>query len=478
MSYADNIVRAIKDARNILKKVPLLPDDAYFPAEVKKVNNFTEETVGGLGRLSALSLLVYLSPSTGEPLSMRVNTRDTQIRSMMETSVIDVLKDGKQVSIPVNFLDDLLQDKKMNPVVAAGSHPIHFFAAAAEHTTLVPLDDALPELVDNYLQTWMSVEYHLDNEIIPKTKVVLTSEQLRDVSVQDINKLHYLLNIPHFFKETTVDAGDIPQSIVFFKFIFEKLQNMPLHDYRVMRAFVHNDLGIPLFKDKDYMPIHEQWTQLSYFLQMCSNVCLSPIEGGHRTLQMIKFFTGADFTNKSPQPFKPLHRSSNWTDILPAKKIHQHGLAMTTYNISFWQRFDKTNLLGGNDAFELRLQSNWFQQSFKVVCKDTNDNLLAKVLQKLDTLFKCKDGDQFTTTKFFQNVDDSIKKLDARMMQAYPVILECVKTISPAKEQFAILTAALKRKYDAATPSLKSVPLYSNLHRSLVSAAAPLFHFQ
>ena len=205
---------------------------------------------------------------------------------------------------------------------------------------------------------------------------------------------------------------------------------------------------------------------------------LSPIEGGHRTLQMIKFFTGADFTNKSPQPFKPLHRSSNWTDILPAKKIHQHGLAMTTYNISFWQRFDKTNLLGGNDAFELRLQSNWFQQSFKVVCKDTNDNLLAKVLQKLDTLFKCKDGDQFTTTKFFQNVDDSIKKLDARMMQAYPVILECVKTISPAKEQFAILTAALKRKYDAATPSLKSVPLYSNLHRSLVSAAAPLFHFQ
>ena len=264
--------------------------------------------MGGLGRLSALSLLVYLSPSTGEPLSMHVNSRDTQIRSMMETSVIDVLKDGKQVSIPVNFLDDLLQDKKMNPVVAAGSHPIHFFAAAAEHTTLVPLDDALPELVDNYLQTWMSVEYHLDNEIIPKTKVVLTSEQLRDVSVHDINKLHYLLNIPHFFKETTVDAGDIPQSIVFFKFIFEKLQNMPLHDYRVMRGFVHNDLGIPLFKDKDYMPIHEQWTQLSYFLQMCSNVCLSPIEGGHRTLQMIKFFTGADFTNKSPQPFKPLHR--------------------------------------------------------------------------------------------------------------------------------------------------------------------------
>ena len=58
---------------------------------------------------------------------------------------------------------------------------------------------------------------------------------------------------------------------------------------------------------------------------------------------MIKFFTGADFTNKSPQPFKPLHRIGNHTDILPAAKINPHGLAMTRYNYSFWQRFDKSD---------------------------------------------------------------------------------------------------------------------------------------
>ena len=345
LSIAVTLARIIKDARNVFKQAKYLPLDAEFPKEVKKVNNYTEELMGS-GRLAALSLLVYLSPATGEPLSMHVNSRETQIRSMRETTFIDVMRNGQKVSVPVNFLDDLLQDRPMNPVVAAGSNPIHVFAAATEYSTWVPSDADLPGVLENYLQTWMLVEYHIDNKIIPKTKVVLVSEHLRDVTVEDINQLHYLLNIPHFFKETTVDTLDEPQSVVFFKYIFEKLKDMPLHDWRLMRHFVHHDLGIPLFENKGELTIHEQWTQLSYFLQMCSPVCLSPIEGGHRTLQIIKFFTGADFTNKSPQPFRPLHRRGNHTNILPAARINQHGLAMTNYIYSFWQRFDKTDFLG------------------------------------------------------------------------------------------------------------------------------------
>ena len=175
------LARIIKDARNILKKAKYLPLDAIYPKEIKRVNNFTQETMEDVGSLSALSLLVYLSPATGEPLSMHVNNRETQIRSMRETSYIDVPKDGQKVSMPVNFLDDLLQDKQMNAVVTAGSHPIHVFAAATEYTTRGPSDGELPELLDNYLQTWMLVEYHMGDKIIPKTKVVLISEYLRDV---------------------------------------------------------------------------------------------------------------------------------------------------------------------------------------------------------------------------------------------------------------------------------------------------------
>ena len=93
-------------------------------------------------------------------------------------------------------------------------------------------------------------------------------------TVHDINQLHYILNIPHFFEETKVDTGDQSHSIVFFKYIFDKLKQMPLYDHRLMRHFVHDDLGIPLFENKGEMTIHEQWTQLSYFLQMCSPICL------------------------------------------------------------------------------------------------------------------------------------------------------------------------------------------------------------
>ena len=448
----------------------MLPLDAVFPVHIKKVNNYTEEIIESYGSLSALSLLVYLSPATGEPLSMHVNYRESHIRGMNKTTVIDVMKNGQQVPERVNFLDDLLQDRKINFVVTPGSHPIHVFAAAVEHTTLVPSDDELPAYLDDYLQTWMLVDYHIGNEVRSHQKVVLISERLRDVTVQDINQLHYLLNIPHFFEETTVPVGDHSQPVVFFKYIFEKLKQMPLHDSVRLRHYVHNDLGIPLFKDKGCMPIYEQWTKLSYFLQMCSPVCLSPMEGGHRTLQMIKFFTGADFTSKSPQPFVPKPREGHMVEVMPYHKINEFGLAMTAYNFSFWQRFNKSGPVGKEAAKELQIQSHWFQQVLNVSCTDTNDSFLVKVLQKLDILFNCANAEQFTTTKFFQSHKQCLDLLDARMEKAYPVILECLKTISPAKMQWDALLDAQKRKYKDATPPKGSVPIFKNLLNSLVSS--------
>ena len=133
-------------------------------------------------------------------------------------------------------------------------------------------------------------------------------------------------------------------------------------------------------------------------------------------------------------------------------------------------------ILGKKDAFELQLQSNWFQQSSKTICKDTHDNLLVKALQKLNGLFDCPAANQFTTTKYFLDSKKGLERLNARMTAAYPVLMELVKTISPAKEQWAIVPDPLKMRYEAVTPPNGSVPIFKNLEKALVSSKAPFHH--
>ena len=97
------------------------------------------------------------------------------------------------------------------------------------------------------------------------------------------------------------------------------------------------------------------------------------------------------------------------------------------------------------------------------------------MLQKLEKLFDGKAEDELTTTKFFLDSKKGYKKLNARMYQAYPVILECVKTISPAKEQWAVLSEAQKGAYMSTTFPKGAVPLFKNLENFFVSFNA-LFH--
>ena len=103
---------------------------------------------------------------------------------------------------------------------------------------------------------------------------------------------------------------------------------------------------------------------------------------------------------------------------------------------------------------------------------NTNNNLLVKVLQKLEKDFDGKAEDELTTTKFFLDSKDGYKTLNAKMMQAYPVILECVKTISPAKEQWAVLSEPQKGTYMSTTFPKGSVPLFKNLEIFFVSFKA------
>ena len=301
--------------------------------------------------------------------------------------------------------------------------------------------------------------------------MVIINQELRDVTVKDINQLHYILNIPHYFKNTTVPVGESKQPVVFFKYIFDKLKMMPLHNAELLRAFIINDLGIPLFPEKLVtLPIYTQWTMLSYFLQMCSPICLSPIEGGHRTLQMIKFFTGADFTNKSPQKINPGPREGYANvELRPYMNINESGLAMTAYNYTFWQRFDKTAQLDRQAAGELQMQSDWFKKVLSVSCKDTNDHFLVQVLQKLDAFYAREYEEEFTTTTFFKSHDKSYEILDARMKKAYPVILDCIKNENPSKKVWEKLKVNKQKEYESAHPPKQAFPSLLQLHKSFVS---------
>ena len=290
--------------------------------------------------------------------------------------------------------------------------------------------------------------------------------------------MHYILNIPHYFKTTTVPDGESTQPVVFFKYIFDKLKAMPLYDATKLRKFICNDLCIPLFDEAEpTLPIYEQWTRLSYFLQMCSPICLSTIEGGHRTMQMIKFFTGADFNNKSPQRLDPAPREGyHLTSVSPNMVIREHGLAMTKYNFSFWQRFDKSDPLGWKDAGELQQLSDWFKQSLKTYCKDTNDNFLVQVLKRLDAVFDCDPDKEFTIRKYFCSHDKNYDILNARITKAYPAILDVIKTVSPAREEWEALPNGERSKYDSANPGTGAVPIFEFLHKSFVSVLAILFY--
>ena len=461
---ADDMAADIKYARSLLKDITMLPLDAVYPDKIKKMNNYAEETMDGFGRCSAMSLLVYLSPATGEPMSMHVNVRASQIRSMNETTTIDVLKDGEQVSLSVNFLEDLIHDRE-NLVVTPGSHPIHVFGAAAEPTTRYIPSRELPDYLDIYLQTWMLLDYKTSSGTRPMQKVVMINQELRDITVKDINQLHYILNIPHYFKNTTVPVGKSTQPVIFFKYIFDKLRLMSLHDARLLRKFITNDLGIPLFGENERtLPIYTQWTRLSYFLQMCSPICLSPIEGGHRTLEMVKYFTGADFNNRTPQKIDPSRREGySLVELRLNMEIQEQGLAMTIYHYTFWQRFDKTDPIGRQVARELQVQSEWFKQSQKVSCRDTNDSFLTEVFQRLDAAYACRPNEEFTTTKYFKSHDKGFETLNARLQKAYPVILDCIKTVSPAKLVWKATPQGEKDRYESITPPEAAIPAFEFL---------------
>ena len=155
----------------------------------------------GYGLAAATSLLFYLSPATGEPVAFHANNRLTQICSLTLSSIVTNLDSSE--TFEVNFVDSLLDDTP-NVIDSSGSNPMHYFATAVTDKKHYPETDAeLKQQKDTLLQTWMSINYREKKHgkpSVPK-QLVIANQGVQDVNFRDINELHYVLNIPEYYKE-------------------------------------------------------------------------------------------------------------------------------------------------------------------------------------------------------------------------------------------------------------------------------------
>ena len=73
-----------------------------------------------------------------------------------------------------------------------------------------------------------------------------------------------------------------------------------------MLDFITNEkhLNLPLLQEfLDTDPgLQDLWLFLSWFLQFISPVALFPVEGGHRAMVMMKFFSGCRVEQQAPHP--------------------------------------------------------------------------------------------------------------------------------------------------------------------------------
>ena len=484
--FTESVISHGNTAKQVLRGLALKPADADFPREIFFKKDLLEEKLEE-GLAAAILLLFYLSPGTGEPVAFHANNRLTQIRSLTASSVVTNVDSSK--SFEINFVDCLLEDL-VNPVGTSGSNPMHYFATAVTNKVSFPdSDDELKQQKDSLLQTWSSINYidRSGNQSVPK-QLVIANQGVRDVTVRDINELHYILNIPQLHQDT-VALDDIRNEeetpVVFFNLIFKKLSSLPLDNATHLYDFISGEegLGIPLFHQNRFLltktpegeinsqkiipPIYQQWTLLSYFLQMCSPICLSPIEGGHRTLQLIKFFTGAKFTSRSPQPLEPLVRKEGDRELKPNMYIHQQGVAMTKFALSFWQRYKKLQPMGSAEVKNLQSISFTIRSMQQIVAKDTNDGFLLHALGKIKAAFDDANLPHFTSNDMFDNPVAGMATFDLRITVAFPAILKAIKSYSPFRERWRDVPDDVKVQYENGKDSL--VPVFKNLKSALVS---------
>ena len=415
---SDELFSVLQQARGTVDGVKKLPNgNPVLTSDFLQAKHFFKEEMEKRGKTCFLALFVLTSPSTGEPLAINCNNRKTQLRGL--NTVFDIPVPDSNERMRFKYLE-ALQDDLLDDYSYLASKGMHLFMSAVDLKK-----DPVSQDLDNHFQTWMQMEYG-DRSL---QTVVVKNYRIRDVNTRDINNLHWLLNIKIITTETSVSSEDTQFPVSVFEHVTNQLLRMSLHDSVQMRRYIEEDLGLPLFKDipkTEVKPIWFLWKRLNLFLQFASPISLSPVEGAHRTWEIFKFFSGADFVTKIPQPLVPMPRDGRST-LTPNFNMKPRGLSQAEYKFTIWQRKQNDKNFDFVTAKNLREISKNIKETEDVQCNDTNDSWFQQVFQAIDDkFFQSDETKQFTSQEFFRNsyalfdvVEDRLGVIGQLVMDAY-----------------------------------------------------------
>ena len=176
---------------------------------------FVKEFMDKRGKIGAMALLVYLSPSTGEPVAMRVNNRRSQVAALKSTYEFEDPITKKMV--PFVFTDELRQDRIAVGQPYVGDKSLHYFMCSQVWSKPKDEKKMSTEAADNQLQTWvpnrLRPEEDSAEEPTSTFKLFLPDLKLEKLDHQDLDVLHYILNLdkvlpPCFYKWITTRTND------------------------------------------------------------------------------------------------------------------------------------------------------------------------------------------------------------------------------------------------------------------------------
>ena len=123
--------KCIQESQKFLRNATL---QRIFPEDTSNIlvfqSGFMVELMKDRGKIGAVSLLVHLSPATGEPVAMNVNNRRTQLTSLKSTVYIS--NPGTKEKVAFNFTDELRQDRIKDCSSVIGDKSIHYFMSGVE----------------------------------------------------------------------------------------------------------------------------------------------------------------------------------------------------------------------------------------------------------------------------------------------------------------------------------------------------------
>ena len=259
--------------------------------------------------LAASALFTYLSPSTRHPLAFNCNARQTQLNSVLYRSETDG-----------SYKECLEAYDKDDSVGISANKSTYFLVTSVEDwprsDTNAIIPNEMPKNTYNHLRTMTHVQFENEDSSVSTKTLVLSNHGVKVTNLDDVNALKFLLGVTPFSQPILDRDSHSPLNIYEMDSILDKLADMPFNDPSLLKIFIRDNLGFDFPQTTEDTPIWLQWTILSFFIQMCSPINFSAIEGGHRTWSIISFFTGRPFlTNADFRNFGAQYQADGITTL-------------------------------------------------------------------------------------------------------------------------------------------------------------------